>query len=245
MDWTPDPPAPSDPVYVIIPARNEVATVAEIVRAVQSQPGWLAVVVDDASDDATGREAQQAGATVLRLPMSLGAWGAIQTGMRYVHGQAARYVVTMDADGQHVASEIERLLGPLRSGQAEVVIGSCPARVSQGRTWVWRFFRTLTGLAIEDITSGFRAYSPRAVAVLAGDSATLLDYQDVGVLLLMRRFGLGMVEVPVDMHPRCNGISRLFHSWLAVLRYMVATTVICIAGLERPRLRGSRPRVTA
>jgi hypothetical protein len=71
----------------------------------------------------------------------------------------------------------------------------------------------LTGLRFDDLTSGFRYYGPRACSLLASEDATLLDYQDIGVLLLLRRANLRISEVSVLMNPRKSGASRIFFSW--------------------------------
>ncbi len=226
----------TQPSVVLIPAHNEQATIAQIIRELKSVLGWAVVVIDDASNDATAQIAQAAGATVLPLPLRLGAWGAIQTGIRYALGMGYRSVITMDADGQHRVAYIKQLLEPIASGQADVVIGACLDRVSRARRFAWSYFRLLTGLKMEDITSGFRAYNHATMAVLASAEASLLDYQDVGVLLILRRRHLNTVEVPVAMDKRRNGSSRVFSSWLVVAKYMVQTSLLCIAriGMDKP-----------
>ena len=65
--------------------------------------------------------------------------------------------------------------------------------------------------------------------VLASEEATLLDYQDVGTLLMVRRAGLRIIEVPVEMKRRAVGKSRIFNSWLGVGRYMALTTLLCLS----------------
>ena len=87
-------------------------------------------MVDDGSQDDTAAKAQSAGATVLRLPEQLGAWGATQTGMRYAVRKGFDIAVTMDADGQHDSDDIPKLIAPLLTGEANVVIGACPQRGS-------------------------------------------------------------------------------------------------------------------
>lgn len=214
---------------LLIPAHNEQPTVGTIVRAARALTGHEVVVIDDESHDNTVQAARRAGATVLPLSLRLGAWGAIQTGLRYALRRGHRIAVTLDADGQHDPAYIEALLAPIRAGEADVVIGACPTRVSRARRFAWSFFRLLTGFRIEDITSGFRAYNHAAMKVLASAEASLIDYQDVGVLLILRHKGLRLVEVPVVMAPRATGISRVFSSWLIVVRYMLQTSLLCIA----------------
>jgi hypothetical protein len=197
------------------------------------------LVVDDLSDDGTGDIARAAGARVLRPALGLGAWGGMQTGIRYGLRKGFSRVVTMDADGQHEVAELPGLLRA--SANADVVIGAFPQRVSRLRRIAWTWFRVLTGLNVTDLTSGFRSYGGAALVVLAGSEATLLDYQDVGTLLLLRRAGLRMVEVPVTMNARVSGKSRIFNSWISVGRYMAVTTLLCLSrwrvpgGTERQR----------
>jgi hypothetical protein len=102
----------------------------------------------------------------------------------------------------------------------------------------WTYFRFLTGFDLDDLTSGFRYYNERACRLLAGEEATLLDYQDVGVLLLLQHARLRIAEVPVDMNPRKHGASRVFSSWWTVARYMAETSLLCLA---RWNQHGRRP----
>ncbi len=229
MRHQPSTPHQGREAVILIPAHNEAATVGAIVRAARRLWGYPVVVIDDCSSDATVEQAQAAGAIVLSLILQLGAWGAIQTGLRYAKQFGYQMAITLDADGQHEPDSIGDLLEPIRLGQADVVIGAFPARASCARRLAWRYFRWLTGLAVEDITSGFRAYDRQAIDLLAGCTATLLDYQDVGVLLLLNRHGLRVIEVPVRMQPRTQGISRVFRSWWTVGSYMLQTTVLCLA----------------
>jgi len=213
----------------LIPAHNEEATVGVIVAQVRELWNYPVIVIDDCSRDATAQVARAAGATVLPLTIQLGAWGAIQAGLRYALRQGYRTAITLDADGQHEPASIGALLEPLICSQADVSIGAFPERASRARRLAWRYFRWLTGLKLQDITSGFRAYNHAAMRVLTSSEASLLDYQDVGVLLILRRQGLQTVEVPVPMQRRANGASRVFRSWLVVGKYMLQTSLLCIA----------------
>ena len=216
-------------LIALIPAYNEEATVGAIVAQVRQLWRCPVVVIDDCSTDATIAVARAAGAIVLPLTLQLGAWGAMQTGLRYALRQGYRTAITLDADGQHEPGDIGTLLEPLVTGRADVSIGAFPERASRARRLAWSYFRWLTGLELEDITSGFRAYNHAAMHVLATGEASLLDYQDVGVLLILRRRGLRIVEVPVSMQPRTLGASRVFRSWWVVGKYMLQTSLLCLA----------------
>ncbi len=216
---------------VLIPAWNEEATIADVVGSIRSLNSCDVIVIDDASTDRTVTRAAVSGATVLSLPVNLGAWGATQTGIRFALKQGYRRVITMDADGQHLPSAIPDLLAPIATGEADVVIGSCTQRGSKARKLAWWFFRGLTGLDIEDLTSGFRAYDLPAMKLLASKNATLLEYQDIGVLLLLIRAGLRIQEIKVPMRFRISGSSKIFNSWFKVAEYLILTLVLCTSNI--------------
>ena len=188
------------------------------------------------SPDDTGAVAKAAGARVLTPVLPVGAWGGMQAGIRYALRHGYQAVITMDADGQHEVGEIPTLLDA--RGQADLVIGAFPERASRLRQLAWHWFRQLAGFDLRDLTSGFRLYNRDAMAVLASREATLLDYQDLGALLLVRQTGLRIAEVPVSMNLRSVGKSRIFNSWFSVARYMVATTLLCLARWQIPPAQG-------
>lgn len=212
---------------IVIPARNEAATIGSLLTQLRAAGHTEVLVIDDLSSDGTGDIARAGGARVLRPVLGLGAWGGMQTGIRHALRHGFDTVITMDADGQHEVDELPALL--LASTQADVVIGAFPERASALRRVAWHWFRLLTGLNVTDLTSGFRCYRGDALRVLASSEATLLDYQDVGTLLMLRRAGLRVVEVPVRMNERVAGASRIFGSWLKVARYMAITTLLCLS----------------
>jgi glycosyltransferase involved in cell wall biosynthesis len=193
------------------------------------------IVIDDGSTDDTRAVAMLSGATVLRAPLWQGAWGAIQTGIRYAVRHGYGGVVTMDADGQHEPGYLPELLAAAR--EADVVIAACPSRGSRMRHLAWSYFRLLTGFNYEDLTSGFRYYNARACRLLSMNEATLLDYQDIGVLLLLARAKMRIAEIPVAMNRRRDGASRVFYSWWTIAGYMAETTLLCLARWNLPRSR--------
>ena len=217
-------------MLVVIPAHNEAETINDVIVSLKRFiDGTEIVVVDDASSDDTAALARAAGASVLPLPIQLGAWGATQAGMRYALRNDHAAIVTMDGDGQHPANRVSALISALHEEKADVVIGACVGRGSPARRLAWWLFKRLTGLRVEDLTSGFRAYNRRAIEVLASPEATLLDYQDIGVLMLLRSAGLHISEIDVPMNTRRTGRSRIFHSWLAIGYYLAHTTTLCLA----------------
>lgn len=222
-------------VGVVIPALNEAASIGSVICTLRSRYHYPVVVVDDNSEDDTATIALKAGAQVLPLAARLGAWGATQTGIRYLLQQGYDVVVTLDGDGQHEPGSLHLLLEPVINGATDVAIGTCPERMSRLRLIAWMMMKTTSGLRLEDITSGFRVYNQRAMIELADARATLLDYQDVGVLLRLQSAGLRLLDIPVQMRVRSEGSSRVFHSWLVVGRYLLQTLIL---GLSK-RLLGA------
>jgi glycosyltransferase involved in cell wall biosynthesis len=144
---------------VVIPAKNEAATLGNVIRVVSTEhPEAEVIVVDDGSTDDTAAVAEQAGATVIRHPESLGNGAAVKSGARAARGEILAF---MDGDGQHDPRDLDRLLSRLDDGY-QMVVG---ARDSGSHANVGRMFANglynriaarLSGQRILDLTSGFR-----------------------------------------------------------------------------------------
>ena len=223
----------------IIPAFNEESVVGSVVLSVKTVTTFPVWVIDDHSTDGTAAEASQAGARVIRLPEQLGAWGAVQTGLREAARQGCRYVVTMDSDGQHNPGDLVKLIEPVENNTAEVVVGACPERGSFLRRCAWVLMRLTSGLKNRDLTSGYRVLNRAAIKLLVSQSASQLEYQDVGALLMLDQAGLRVTEVDVVMPARANGKSRIFRSWTAVAYYMAHTLIL---GFVKRRVRSAPQR---
>lgn len=213
--------------FVVIPAYNEEKIIYEVVKNVLKL-GFFVIVVDDCSEDNTILIAEKAGALVLPLPVRLGAWGATQTGMRFALSKGAQFIISFDGDGQHRAKDISKLIQAYNTNKTNVVIGSYTKRGSKARQIAWYLFRLITGLKIQDLTSGFRLYDNVATRTLLEYEGLLSDFQDIEILLLLRSKGLSISEVPVIILPRTVGKSHIFSSWHKVAYYMIYTfTISC------------------
>ncbi|MBL7053802.1 glycosyltransferase family 2 protein [Patescibacteria group bacterium] len=113
----------SNRVVIIIPAYNEQETIFNVIVKAREMSDYV-IVIDDGSKDNTKNIAKQAGAIVYSHFINLGLGATLATGLRAATKYQADIVVTMDADGQHQASDINRLISPIISKQADVVIGS-------------------------------------------------------------------------------------------------------------------------
>ena len=154
-------PSSTDNLSIIIPAKNESASIGVLVRKIREQyPTAEILVVDDGSTDDTAARAQAAGAKIVGHPFSLGNGAAVKTGARGANGTT---LVFLDADGQHNPADIPRLLGRLEDG-FDMVIGSRSTGASHASlarllaNGVYNVIASLvTGQRISDLTSGFRA----------------------------------------------------------------------------------------
>jgi glycosyltransferase involved in cell wall biosynthesis len=225
----------------VVPAYNEAGSIHAVVSEIRAVDAELEVVViDDGSTDATDSIAAAAGATVLRLPYNLGIGAAVQTGLQYAAEHDFDAAVQIDGDGQHDAAELERLLAPIRTGRADIAVGTRFAgprayRASLARRIGIALFAGLVSLIVRqrvtDTTSGFRAMNRRGIRLFAADYPH--DYPEVEATVLVHRHGLRMVEVPVAMRQRESGRSSItaFRS----LYYMGKVSLALFVGLLRPR----------
>lgn len=212
---------------IVIPAQDEEATIGELLAELRRRYDFDIVVVDDFSQDNTAAIAKENGVLVLPHIRALGAWKAAQTGIRYAYNRGYDAVITLDADGQHLPEEIEALLDTAKTG-VDVVIGACLSRGTFLRHVAWQLFRRASGIKVHDITSGFRWYNLAAIRALSTKEASMLEFQDLGVLLLLQSLKLEIAEVDVKMDKRSNGKSRIFSSWYRVSGYMLTTALVCL-----------------
>jgi len=146
-------------VSIVIPAKDEALSIANVVGRLKTAAAWREIiVVDDGSTDGTGDRAAAAGATVVRHPYNIGNGAAVKNGIRRATGE---YILIVDADGQHPPENALRLVDKL--GTYDLVIGarSAQTQATQARragngmlNWLASY---LTGREIPDLTSGFRA----------------------------------------------------------------------------------------
>jgi glycosyltransferase involved in cell wall biosynthesis len=151
---------------VLIPAFNEGASVRKLVlRLKRALPGFDVLVIDDGSTDDTVRQVPT-GTAVVTLPFNLGIGGAMQTGYRYAALHGYDIAVQVDGDGQHRPREVLRLVNELITTGSDLMVGSRfmeETRYKQSLSrsagaWFLRgVIRTLSGLPVTDVTSGFRA----------------------------------------------------------------------------------------
>lgn len=203
-------------VLVIIPAYNEAANIASVVRNVHLQlPDVDILVVDDGSIDNTATLARAAGAHVVSMPFNMGYGVACQTGFKYACRHDYAYLVQMDGDGQHEPGSVPDLLAAVHDPQVDIVLGSrWLGRGDYKGPWLRKFgkfffaflARLCTRHEVTDPTTGFQAMN-RKVMEFYCTEVYPVDYPDADMIITLDRAGFHVKEVPVIMYLNRSGQS--------------------------------------
>ncbi|MFA6958012.1 MAG: glycosyltransferase family 2 protein [Thermoanaerobaculia bacterium] len=224
----------TDKVMVVIPALDAAASVGEVVRASLAQLPDV-VVVNDGSTDATPDEAAAAGAVVLEHPHNLGKGAALRTGFRYALDRGFDAVITVDADGQHLPSEISKFLRAWRETRADLIIGDrshlfggmLPRRRNANMFSAWAISKC-AGKVVTDSQSGFRLYSASLIReVSMGANGFAAESE---IIVRAGRLGRTILSIPIELG---------FVNGLATSHYRPLLDTLRIAGVvTRTRLFG-------
>jgi glycosyltransferase involved in cell wall biosynthesis len=201
-------------VLAVIPAYNESANIRAVIEDLRCFEGDLLVVNDGSSDDT---EAVVIGleVPVISHPFNLGIGGTLQTGLKYALEEGYDLAIQFDADGQHRADQIREIVAKVAVGDADLAIGArtLPGGYKMGLTrWIgskifhW-LIRMLSGMTVNDPTSGFRCYGKKAIRLFSRYYPD--DYPEVEAIITAARNGLTIVEVPVLMRRRLSGNSSI------------------------------------
>ena len=237
-------------LLILVPAYNEQAAVAGVVREVRAVvPEATVLVVDDCSIDSTAAVARQAGARVLSLPHHLGLGGAVQAGYKLAFELGYQFVIRVDGDGQHDPTYIPKILQALRTCDCEMVIAS---RFADGnfnhshlvRKLGIRFFRLvlrpILGKRVSDPTSGFVGVSRAALEVFSRSFP--LEYPEIEALVVLQRKAFRFVEIPCRMRARAAGRSTItaLKSLYYILHVLLGVFVNVLKYDRRIRRRRAR-----
>jgi len=206
----------TESIVVILPAHNEAENVGAVIHSLpDTLEGFplVPIVVDDASEDATAEVARKAGAYVAHLMIRRGGGFALRIGYEVARRIDARVVVTMDADGQHVADEMPLLVKPILEGEADLVNGSRVLgefeRESVVRHVGVHFFSWLvtliTGSRITDVSNGYRAIRADVLRRFRLDQDQFWASE---LLIEGLRDRVRVREVPITIRARAGGESK-------------------------------------
>jgi glycosyltransferase involved in cell wall biosynthesis len=189
-------------VAALIPAYNEAATIADVVRGVRPFVSRV-LVVDDGSSDGTGDEAREAGAEVVTHAGNLGKGHAVRTGLARLLSGETTHVLMLDGDMQHLPGEAPRLVDAARETGADVVIGQRqfdPAGMPASRYHTNRIgsraLSSFVGVAVDDTQCGFRLFR---ADILRKMRLSARGYDiETEMLIKLRRLGGRVTSVPVS-----------------------------------------------
>ena len=251
---------------VFIPAWNEERSLPGVLEDARGAlPDADVLVIDDGSTDATADVARAGGADVVSFGVNRGLPKGIAEGYRQALRRDYDYCGRLDADGQHLASELARMLELVRAGECDVAVGSrflpesgkdgerykpAPERVF-GTALLRLLMRLRLGQPISDGTSGLYAVNRSALALLA--DSYVCEAPEVEALMRISDAKLRLLEVPVHMRQREHGESS-FRGKRAVELVVTIGLTLFAANLLRSRhqrkqhraivksIRRSRPR---
>ncbi len=194
-------PSAESSLSIILPCFNEQDTIAPLCEQILTlHPDAEVMVVDDGSSQEIP---SIEGVTILRHPYNIGNGASIKTGARAASGDV---LVFMDADGQHAAKDITRLLAKIEDGY-DMVVGSRSAKTQASfprllaNTGFNRLASLMTGYHIEDLTSGFRAVRAKAFKNFLYLLPNGFSYPTTSTMAFFRN-GYAVTYVPIEAKQR-------------------------------------------
>ena len=189
--------------FILIPAYNEASVIADVISEVRNAGYENIIVVDDGSSDDTYTRAQQTGVATLKHFLNRGKGAAMKTGIEAAKLLGADVVVTIDGDGQHNPSDIQKMLELINEGN-DVALGTrllAPKGMPKykilanhiGNLCTWAIY----GLWVTDSQSGFRAFSKKALDAI--ETKTDRYEYDSEVIREIYRNKLKFVETPIEV----------------------------------------------
>ncbi|KAF1689262.1 glycosyltransferase family 2 protein [Pseudoxanthomonas taiwanensis] len=224
-------------VALLVPCRNEAATVAEVVAAFRrSLPQAQCHVLDNASDDGTAGLARQAGAVVHPVPLR-GKGNVVRRAFADIE---ADVYVMVDGDATYDAEAAPRLVRRLLEEGLDMVVG---ARVDQdpaayraghrfGNRLLTRCVGLLFGNSFQDMLSGYRVFSRRYVKSFPAHAAGFEIETELAVHALQLR--MPVAEVPTRYFARPEGSTSKLNTWRDGAR--ILATILRLFKAERPLL---------
>lgn len=200
------------------------------------------IVIDDCSTDGTARIAKNSGVPVIchMINSKTAGYAAVKTAMVYASLHNYDICCQFDGDGQHDASYLSRIIEPVASGEADLVIGS---RFMAEQGYVPSFARStgimifswitslIIGQRILDISSGFKANGKKIIRKIVQYPHLISDTNEM--IIWAKKNGAVTLEVPVSMRARVSG--RSWYSMFRFISYPLRTLVCILAVIIRKR----------
>jgi glycosyltransferase involved in cell wall biosynthesis len=215
---------------VLVCAYEEEGAIGDVLAKIPDtacgQPLTTLVIVDG-GEDRTAEIAEKSGATTIVFPVNLGHGVALKVGYRVCIDHGAKWVVTIDADGQNDPDEIPVLLQPVIDDETDFVVASRRLGVDHttdrtrkaGVVFFSSMMNRMTGAHLTDTSNGYRALRVSMLADVI-DRLVQDQYQTAELLITCLKRGWRVTERPTQWHPRQAGTTKKGSNWLFGFRYL-------------------------
>lgn len=227
-------------VIAVVPAYNERDNIVSTIEDLRDNaPGVDYVIVNDGSKDDTLSICREHGYNVIDLPVNLGLAGAFQTGMRYAYEHGYDYAIQFDADGQHSAAYIAKMVHVAEEKGANIVVGSrfatqkkpVSARMA-GSVLISAMIMLTTRKRIQDPTSGMRLFDKQMIPLFANE----LDFgPEPDTISLLMRWGYKVEETQVEMRERVAGESYLNFTKSVAYMLRMSVSILLVQWFRRKK----------
>jgi glycosyltransferase involved in cell wall biosynthesis len=238
------------PVVAVVAAYEEEQNIGAVLKAMPAFVDDLEVttlVVVDGGTDGTAQVALDAGVWTCVLPVNLGHGQALRLGYELASAHGARYVVTLDADGQNDPAEMGDLIRPVLDGEADFVIASRRLGEDQTtdkfrRAGVTMYASILNAIMSQNLTDSSNGYRAFRIELLDDIVPLLVEdqYQTAEVVITASSRGWRITERPTVWHPRASGTSKKGGNLFFGLQYgrVIGTTWYRSTRVDRDRPPG-------
>lgn len=226
-------------IVVYMPALNEAASIAEVIRLVPKEiKGFdevVVLVVDDGSVDATKSIALEAGAQVISHNQNKGLGNAFITAVDYCLKNKADCMVSIDSDGQFDVGQIKEIIEPITLKQADFVIGNRfvtgkPSNMPKLKYWGNQRISNIVSFVcrqkIHDASCGFRAYNRDCLLNINLNGSFTYTHE---VILDLLNKNYSVAQIPVEVKYFENRVSRIANN---LIRYAFRTSIIIFRCLK-------------
>ena len=225
-----------DKILIVIPAYNEAENIEKVIKEIKKDIKYADIlIINDCSIDNIVNIVKKNNVKCITNAFNMRYAMAVQTGIKYAYENDYDYVIQMDADGQHIASEAEKMYKELKKSNTDIVIGSrylkdmgypCPLFRRIGTKMFEWIIKIFTGKRIADPLSGFQCLN-KAVIKRYAKMGNYPEFPDANLVIEMLLNGYKIEEVPVKMRIRENGVSM--HSGiLKPIKYMIEQFYTCV-----------------
>ncbi len=186
------------------PSRRLISLVDEI-----SSLGYRVLVVDDGSGAESAEvfdSVRMIGRTrVITHEENRGKGAALKTAFDFIHNEdiGINYIVTLDADGQHLVSDMEKVAATAWENPSKLILGSrdfdkdVPFKSRMGNKITRNVFRMISGSAVRDTQTGLRAFSRMNLCNFMEIDGSRYEYE-MNVLMSCKKYGIDILEVPIE-----------------------------------------------